>query len=318
MIAALLLVAFPAMAQMLVLERTIDLPGVQGRIDHMDLDLRANRLYIAGLGADSLEVVDLNAGKRVDRIGPLHEPRGVVYSPSTHRVFVANGTGGDVQAFNEGKSPAAAKIGGLDDADNLRLDEKAGKLYAGYGRALAVLDANKLQVVQRIALAGHPEAFQLESEGKRIFVNVPTAGHIAVIDRARGAVVAAWPVTGASRNFAMTLDEPHQRLFVATRQPARMLVYDTATGHRVAELAVCGDVDDLFFDAQRQQVYAVCGEGAVDVVRQLDPDHYGIAQHLATSAGARTGLFVAQRSLLIVAAPSRGSAAAQVRLYSIR
>jgi hypothetical protein len=317
-VASFLFAVWPATAQPLVLDRTIELPSVPGRLDHLDIDIEGNRLFIAALGAGSLEVVDLAAGRRVARIEPLHEPQGIAYVASAHRLFVANGAGANVQAFADAKPPAVAVAAGLDDADNLRVDAAARQLLVGYAHALAVLDIGSLQVVKRIALAGHPEAFQLESKGRRIFVNVPGAGHIAVVDRVSGKVTATWRLAGASRNFAMALDEPNRRLFVAVRQPALMLAYDTATGRRVAELPICGDADDLFFDAKRHQLYAVCGEGAVDVVRQLDPDHYEIAQRVPTSSGARTGLFVPERSTLFVALPSRGAAPAQIRTYNAR
>jgi len=115
----------------------------------------------------------------------------------------------------------------------------------------------------------------------------------------------------------MALDESTQRLFVATRQPALMLVYDTTTGKRMAELPLCGDADDLFYDSQRRQLYAVCGEGVVDVIRQRDPDHYEFAQRVQTSNGARTGLFVPRLSTLFVAVPSHGGSSAEIRVYRI-
>ena len=321
-LAALVAVSFvvaatPSIAQSLSLTQRIELPSVQGRIDHMDIDPDGKRLFVAALGADSVEVVDLPAGRRVWRIEHLHEPQGVAYLATAHRLFVANGSSGDVQVFSEGKPPVAASAKNLDDADNLRIDAAAMQLYVGYGNALAVLDPATLQVVKRIELSGHPEAFELERRGTRLYVNVPSAGHVAVIDRSTGKVSATWDLGAASRNFPMALDERSHRLFVATRQPARMLVYDTITGKRTSELAICGDADDLFHDEQRQQLYAVCGEGAVDIIRQRDPDHYELARRVQTSTGARTGLFVPRLSTLFVAVPSRGGSSAEIRAYRV-
>ena len=115
----------------------------------------------------------------------------------------------------------------------------------------------------------------------------------------------------------MALDEPNHRLFVATRKPALLLAYDTISGRRTAESPICGDADDLFFDGQRHQLYAVCGEGVVDVIRQRDADHYEVALHLQTSSGARTGLFVPQLSTLFVAVPSRSGSSAEIRVYRV-
>src|SRR5205807_844152 len=110
--------------------------------------------------------------------------------------------------------------------------------------------------------------------GPRLFVNVPEAGQIAVLDRSRSAATARWPLTGASANFPMALDEADHRLFIGCRRPARMLVYDTASGREVAGADIGGDTDDLFYDAARKRIYVSCGAGVVDVLRQQDADHY--------------------------------------------
>jgi hypothetical protein len=264
-----------------------------------------------------VEIIDLRAGKRIARIQSLHEPQGVAYLADARRVFIANGASGDVQAFTDGKAPAVARAAGLEDADNLRVDRAAGQLVVGAGHALTVLDPRTLGVVKRIALAGHPEAFELEHAGGRAYVNVPSAGHVAVVDRARAKVTSTWDLGGTSGNFPMALDESRHRLFIGTRHPARMLVYDTTTGRRTAELPICGDADDLFHDAKRRQLYAVCGEGVVDVIRQRDVDHYELAERVQTSPGARTGLFVPQLRALFVAVPSRGGSSAQIRGYRV-
>jgi hypothetical protein len=181
-----------------------------------------------------------------------------------------------------------------------------------------VLEAATGKTVGDIPLAGHPEAFALEKKGPRIFVNVPTAHHVAVVDRAKGAVVATWPVVEAQANFPMALDEQGRRLFVGTRAPALLLVYDIDTGKIVARQEIGKDTDDLFFDAARKRIYVICGEGRIDVVRQLDPDHYSMESTVSTAPRARTGLFVPESRRLYVAAPAVGTSAARVLVFRIR
>jgi len=309
--------AAPVSAQSLVLEKSIELPDVRGRLDHLDIDVEGNRLFVAALGAGSLEVIDLHAAKRVARIAPLGEPQGVAYLAPSHRLVVASSTGGRVDAYDAVGSAAVASALHLDDADNLRLDAATNQLFLGYGQALAAFDPQTLQIVRRWALAGHPEAFAIDGTGRYVYVNVPSASHIAVVARRNDRLATTWPVNGASGNFAMALDGASHRLFVATRRPALLLAYDTESGKRVAELAICGDVDDLFFDSARKQLYAVCGEGKVDVIRQRDADHYEAKERVPTAIGARTGLFVAARSTLFVAAPARLGASAAVHVYRV-
>jgi DNA-binding beta-propeller fold protein YncE len=317
-IAALLLFgAASASSQSLGLAQTIDLPAVTGRIDHLDIDLEGNRLFVAALAAGSLEAIDLRTGKHIGRFASLSEPQGVAYLPARRRVVVASGGSGRVEAY-ESATAAVASVAKLEDADNLRFDARADRLFVGYGHALAVLDPQTLVVTRRIELPGHPEAFELEPSGRRVFVNVPSAGQIAAVDRRSGTIVSTWPVTGAAGNFAMALDDSSNRLYIATRRPALLQAYDTTTGKRVAEVPICADSDDLFFDPQRRQLYAVCGEGAVEVVRQRGIDRYEVIERLQTAPGARTGLFVPRLSTLFVAVPARAGASAQIRAYTIK
>ena len=308
----------PAAAQSLVPDQRIELPSVQGRLDHLAIDVEGGRLFVSALGADSVEVIDLRAGKRSARLQPLLEPQGLVYSPESRRLFVANGAGGGVQAFADGRAPAVASADGLDDADNLRFRPAENQLFVGYSHALAVVDASTLRVMKRIELPGHPEGFQVDSAGRLIYVNVPSTKQIVVVDHRSGGITATWDITGASQNFPMMLDEPNHRLLVGTRRPPALLAWDTATGKRVAELPICGDVDDLFLDSQRHQLYAICGQGLIQVIRQRDPDHYEVVERVATAPGARTGLFVSSSSTLYAAVPSRGGAVAEIRVFRVR
>jgi DNA-binding beta-propeller fold protein YncE len=315
--AALVLAAASASSQSLVLAQTIELPGVSGRIDHLDIDLEGKRLFVAALAAGSLEVIDLHTRRVVARFAPGAEAQGVAYLPARHRIVVASGGSGRVDAYESAPS-AVASVGNLDDADNVRFDARSDRLWVGYSRALAALDPQTLAVTRRIELPGHPEAFELEPSGRRVFVNVPSAGQIVVIDQKSGTVASAWPVSGATGNFPMALDESSNRLYIATRRPPLLLAYDMTSGKRVAELSICADADDLFFDGQRRQLYAVCGQGVVDVLAQRGTDRYELAERLQTAPGARTGLFVPRLSTLFVAVPARAGAAAQIRAYTIR
>ena len=319
--AAMFATALPAadmhMSSPLELVQTIPLPDVRGRIDHLAIDADEGRLFVAALGNDSVEVLDLRAGRRVARITGLHEPQGIGYVRSANRLFVANG-GGSIDLFEASSLRRVSRIVGLDDADNVRLDPAGGKIYVGYGHALAAMHAESGKLLESIRLPGHPESFQLESAGMRIFVNVPSAAQITVVDRSKKVATAAWNLGGKAANFPMALDEVRHRLFVATRKPAALLAFDTGSGARKADLSIAGDADDLFYDVKRKRLYVICGEGVVDVFDQKDADHYERAAEVRTVRGARTGLFVPSRDALFVAVPAHAGGPAEIRTFSAR
>jgi len=298
---------------------TIGMPSVKGRIDHFGVDLKRQRLFVAALGNDTLEIVDLKSSRRERSLGGFGEPQGVLYLPEFNRIFVANSSANRVDILDGSSLARIQSVEGLNDADNLRYEAGARKVYVGYGNgALRALDPATGGSLGDIRLAGHPESFQLETRGPRIFVNVPPAPHVAVVDRTKRAVVATWDVPGAVSNYPMALDESGRRLFVGARKPAVLLVYDIDSGKVVAKQPIGGDTDDLFFDPERKRLYVICGEGRIDIVRQDDPDHYSLEGTVRTAPRARTGLFIPEEARLYVAAPAIGTSPARLLAYRVR
>lgn len=293
----------------------IELPGVKGRIDHFAVDTARHRLYVAALGNDSIEVLDTARNRREKSLAGFREPQGIGYVASEDRVYVAN-AGGGVDVLDGASLAVLRRIEGLEDADDVRYDARDNAVLVGWGSgALRVMDAKTGEARGDIALSGHPESFQLESNGPRVFVNVPSARHIAVVDRSRREALATWPAP-ARANFPMALDEQGRRLFIGARSPSVMLVYDTSDGSIVARLPIGADTDDLFFDARRGLVYVICGEGRVDVFRQ-ESGRYLREESIKTAPRARTGLFVAEEQRLYVAAPASRTAPARVLVYRV-
>ena len=303
-------------ADKLSLVQTIPLPGVEGRIDHLGVDVAGQRLFVSALGNNTLEVLDLRAGKRLTSITGLREPQGVYYVPGVNRIFVANGDDGTCRIFDGASYKQIDTVALSSDADNVRYEAVQNQIYVGYGDgALGVLNAATGRKIADIPLRGHPESFRLETSGPRIFVNIPTADHtIAVIDRLKRAVVATWTLE-AQANFPMTLDEADHRLLVVTRRPARLVAIDTGSGKTTASVPTVGDADDAFYDSARKRVYVSGGEGFIDVLDRTDPDHFRPAGRIPTASGARTSLFVPELNRLYVAVPHRGNQQAEIRVY---
>lgn len=300
------------------LVQTISLNGVEKRIDHLAVDLVHQHLFVAALGNNSVEVVDLRGSRRVYGIAGLHEPQGIAYVPSSNRIFVANGQSGACAGFDGTTYKQVATIAFSGDADNVRYDEKAKQIVVGFGDgALGFFNAETCANNGTVILSGHPESFQLEKHGNRIFVNVPSAGHIAVVDRVKRRLLITWPVEAARANFPMALDEAGHRLFIGCRSPGRVLVYDTNTGKQVGTFELAGDTDDVFYDSKNRQLYASCGAGFIDVIQEKKPFQFERTAHIATAVGARTCLFVPELQRLYLAVPRRGSQQAEIRVYSV-
>jgi DNA-binding beta-propeller fold protein YncE len=299
----------------LTLERKIPLGDVAGRLDHFAVDLERHRLFLAELGNNTIGIVDAAAGILLHRIGGLDEPQGVGYVPGTDTIYVANAGDGTLHTYRGSDfSPIAVlKLG--DDADNIRVDPNASQVIVGYGKgALALLDAASGNKAGEIPLAGHPEAFQLDPSSARIYVNVPDAREIAVVDRGASRQVAKWALPDARDNFPMALDAADKRLLVVYRRPAVLAVFDTSNGKVSTRLSTCGDADDVFVDAKRQRAYVSCGEGALDVLQKAG-DSYRELGRIPTASGARTSLWVPELDRLFLAVRARGNERAAVWVY---
>ena len=312
------IIAVHAQEKTLKLKQTIPLPGVEGRIDHFALDASGERLFVCALGNNTVEVLDLRKGERIRSITGLGAPQGIVYIPELDRLFIANDKGGLCKIYDGKSFQTVGELNFKDDADNVRYDNAAKKIHVGFGSGgIAIVNAPDGKQIGSIKLSAHPEAFELEKNGKRIFVNVPNSRHVAVIDREKGEVVTTWKTDLAFGNFPMALDEANHRLFVGCRLPSKLVILNTESGEVAAKIDISGDPDDLFYDSKRHRIYAICGAGKIDIIEQPDPNTYAASAKVNTADGARTGLFVPERDTLFVAVPHRGSQKAEVRAYHV-
>ena len=302
----------------LTLTKTIPLPGVKGRIDHLDVNLKGGIVYVAALGNNTLEVVDLSTRRVIHSIGGLEEPQGIGYIPQTGEVFVANGGTGDCYFFNARTFEKVATIHLGSDADDVRYDSAAEKIYVGYGSGgIAVIDAVSRRQVGDIKLPAHPESFQLDKGLNLVFVNLPDAGVVGVADLGKSMLVGKWANGQISANFPMALDTVRHRVLVGYRHPARMLVYDGRTGKELSSGVMTGDADDLYYDEATGMVFVSGGAGAVSIFRQEGEGAYKQTANIPTRSGARTSLLVPEWRMLVVAARASSGQPAGLLIYQL-
>jgi DNA-binding beta-propeller fold protein YncE len=310
----------------LVLVRIIPIPGVEGRFDHMAVDNKGGRVFASVYGNDSVEVIDTARGKRAHSIQEgFSKPQMVAYLPESNRIVVSSEGDGSCKVFDADTYKLIDTVKFSDDADQLRYDPVAKRVYVGYGdgeeSAIGVFDAttNK-RLESEYKVGAHPESFQLEEKGPRIFVNLASISQIAVIDR-NTRKIQNWKLEEAGTNFPMALDEAHRRLFVAARKPARLLVLDMDTGKVIASLPGAIDTDDMSYDSDRKRIYVTSGEGFIFVYQQIDPDRYQRIAKIPTAIGARTSAYTGQvgkHNSFYLAVPARANRGAELWVYETR
>ena len=311
--------------QPLVLTASIPLPGVHGRFDHFAFDTaEPGRLFLAALGNDSLEVINLTGGARVHTINGLGHPQGVVFAAGLNKIFVASRDHQKLYIYDGGTYRLITTIDYQGDVDNLRYDAAAKRVYVDYGdgekAAIGVLDAASNQrLADEYKTGSHAESFQLAETGPEMYVNLPESNQIAVINRETHAI-SRWPVTW-KENFPMALDEADRRVFVGFRIPPRLGVFDMSSGKMVAALPIVADTDDLYYDSGLKRIYVPGGQGLISVFQQKDADHYELIANVLSGLGGRTAGFPKHAGKkggpphLFVAIPDHAGHSAEVLNY---
>jgi WD40 repeat protein len=307
----------------LVLTGQVPLEGVKGRFDHFASG--KGRVFVSGLGNNSVEAIGIFEGTRIHQITGVPGPQGVAFSPEANKLFVASEKG-KVYIYDGDSFKLLSTLDFEGGADNMRYDAATKRVYVGCGddeknSAIAAIDAmtnKRLDEVYKIG--GEPESFQLEKSGPNIYVNIPDLKQIAVINRTTKEIT-RWPLT-VGQNFPMALDEADHRLFVASREPATLSVFDTSTGHVVASLPGVQDSDDLYYSAEHKRIFMPGGEGFIYVFQQNDPDHYSQLAKIPTVLGGRTAGYFGRQGKgfdrFYLAIPASSSAGAEVRIYTVQ
>lgn len=306
------------------LTEAVPLENAKGRFDHFAMG--GGRLFVAALGSDAVEVINIGGRILEHTITGIPDPQGIAFSPEANKVFVASGRG-KVYIYDSKSYDQIATIDFQGGADNLRYDGGTKRVYVGCGNdentgAIAMIDATTNQrLAEEYKLGGEPESFQLEKMGPNIYVNVPDLKQIVVVNRTTKEIK-HWSLNGVEHNFPMALDEADHRLFVGVHVPPRLAVFDTVSGRLVAALPSVQDSDDLYFDSDRKRVYMPGGEGYIAAFQMIDPGHYKLLAKIPTAIGAKTAGYYGKQGKgfdrFYLAVPARGGQSAEVRIYTVQ
>jgi hypothetical protein len=328
---------------------SVSLEGVDGRLDHLAVDVQSRHLFVSGLENHTIEVVDLAKRRRIHEITGISEPQGLVFIPENHRLIVCSRGDGTCRSFDANTFEEGPWVDLGRNADNVRFDAGVKIIYVGsagepgnglfsaidlasllpakqggqpaepHSPADFLLDRpRQADVKMEVQLPAHPESFQLDPANRRLYVNVPGERRIVVLDLTSTNLTVAtnWPVTVAEKNFPMALNAASSRLYIACRKTPLLASYDTHTGKMLSQTPCVGDADDMFYDAKLKRIYIIGGEGYVDVFQvPATGEELARLAHVPTTPRARTGLFIPDLQTLVVARPHTTNGPAAVLLF---
>jgi DNA-binding beta-propeller fold protein YncE len=304
----------------LKLVQKIPMPGVQGRTDHITVDVSGKRLFVPANGdnQNTVEVIDLQAGKRIASIPGQSKPQGTFYSPDFNTLFVTNGTDGSCKIFRGDNFKLIDSLLLGPDANQVGYDPDTKYLYAGLGDrnsgALAIIDTSTNQHIGDIKTDARPGGITFEKSGPRIFVNLNGATKLGVLDRKKREQIATWPITGGENSGPLALDESHHRLFLGTRKPPMLIVFDTETGKQITQLESVPGIDGVWYDAKSKRVY-VTGNDSIAVYDQKGADTYAPMVKLPSEAESQPSIWVPQFNRLYISVTHGGSRDPEILVY---
>jgi len=285
--------------------KQVMLPRLEGPVSHLAVDIKNQRIFLAATSNNTIEVYDAQRLAHLSTITGLAQPMDIAVLPESGNLLVSNGADGSLRTYDGQtlKLLDSKLLGG--DADRIGIVPGGKTVCVGWGvGGLAIVDLPSGHR-SNIKLSSHPESFQLDSTGNRIFVNLPGVSQIVEIDRRSQTIFSSWPLHPYRDNGPMAIDEANRRIFVVCRKPAKLLVLNMDDDAVMASMSTVGDAGDVFYDRERKRIYVVGGEGFVDVFQQKSADDYSVLSHTITVPGARNGLFVPEWNRVYVVARNR-------------
>jgi DNA-binding beta-propeller fold protein YncE len=299
---------------------TTPLPGFTGDFDHFAVDLKGKRLFLTAEDHKTVEVFDLD-GKRIKSITGFGQPHAILFMPDVNKFIVTDGdgfgmvelvSGEDYKILDTIKLPPGVDGAVFNPVKKYYYVESGGDEKGAQTHKINIIDSKAFKLVGDITLPGtHSEAMAITRDGKKMYVNLSTPKEVGVVDLTTRELTARWPITGAETPNSMALDEPHHRLFIATRTPPKFFVFDTDTGKIVTSVPISAFNDDMWFDVARKRIY-LSGSETTTVLAQTDADHYEFVAEVKTGYRAKTSLYVPQLNRFYAAVSGKGKPDAQL------
>lgn len=311
----------PATADSLELKAKIPLgKGKAGNLDHLALDAKRDRLFVANKANNTLDIVDLKAGKPLKPVRDQGGIQGIAYAADLDRVIVGLGTGGFCNIFDGEKYGLLKTVKFADDSDNVRYNAATHLVYVAHAeKALGIINVQTYEQKPDITLPGAAEGFQIETKRPRLYLNVPSPAEVLVIDTEKNTILERFPVKMAGGHHPLALDEANHCIFIGCRKKPMVVVMDSENGKEITGVDIPGEIDDLFFDAKTKRMYASCGDGAIAVLRQIDPDKYETVETIKTAKGAKTSYLDTATGRLFLAVPRQaGMEGPEIWVYQVK
>ena len=264
------------------LVRDVPLPGGPTRFDYQWVDSTSGRLYIAHLGADSVDVFDLRTGKVVGVIEGLPSVHGVVAVPERHLVFATVTAEKQLAIIDDRTLTVTARVPAGEYPNGLAYDPRTNRVFISNntGLGIAVVDVNRNEPLPGIDIGGGAGNSQYDSASGHVFVTVHKLAVLVEIDPVALKVVARHPLKGVRSCHGLLVSADLQLAFAACGGEGgpKLLTFDLKASRQSSLETIPPQADVLAFDPGRRRVYVSSSTGRIAVFEVA-------ADHQITNAG---------------------------------
>ena len=314
-------------APALKLVKTVELPGYTGDFDHFAVDRERSRFLLAAEDHQTLEVFDLDSGTHLRTITGFGAPHSILVRPGAKTIVVTDSGKTMTKILDADTYAQKGSIPLVEGADSAGYDASANVYYivtGGKDVDMKTAEIEKVnpdtgQVLGQIKFQDdHVEAMAVEKQGDRLFENLTQTNKVAVVDRKDMKELAEWPVKPCEQNAMMALDEAQKRVYVVCRKPGMVVAMDSDNGAVISTQPAPLRADDVLYDAAAHRLYVPGGEGYIGIYDTADANSVKLIAKVPSAPGAKTGLLLPDRHMLILAAsPGETKATAKLLFYQL-
>jgi len=263
------------------------LGGGREYFDYLTVDSHARRVY-ASHGTE-VKVADADSGAVVGTIAGLKQCHGIALVEELGKGFISDGGAAKTVIFDMASMRVTGEVKGEEDADSIIYDPASKRVFVfnGDAKSATVIDPANATVVKSIPLGGGPEFAAADGKGM-VYDNIEDKNEVVAIDSHTLTIKSRWPVAPAGQPTALAMDREHRRLFVAGRNPQKLVILDADNGKVIQSFPISAGADANVYEPETALLFASTREGMIHIFHEDTPDKFSEVETVKTEYGAKT------------------------------
>jgi YVTN family beta-propeller protein len=261
--------------------------GGREYFDYLTVDSGARRVY-ASHGTE-VKVADADSAAVVGTISGLKQCHGIALVEELGKGFISDGGAAKTVIFDMATLKVSGEVKGEEDADSIIYDPASKRVFVfnGDAKSATVIDPANATVVKSIPLGGGPEFAAADGKGM-VYDNIEDKNEVVAIDSSTLTIKSRWPVAPAGQPTALAMDREHRRLFVAGRNPQKLVILDADNGKVIQSFPISAGADANVYEPETGLLFASTREGMIHIFHEDTPDKFSEVETVKTEYGAKT------------------------------